>query len=177
MNLRGPAYASLVPVSEPRKLRCYEYVNRPYERVRALLHERGPDVFQRATSSATARADSLLSTLRVSAGGLEVGVDVRIHQRGSRDEEWMPGLSPVTRIDLAWEAAKATALFPTMEAQLSLWPLFASETQLEITGSYRPPLGLVGNAVDAMIGHRVAEAAVHRFLEDVAEHLRRELRG
>jgi hypothetical protein len=164
-------------MSEPRKLRCYEYVNRPYERVRDLLYARGAEVFQRATSSATARADSLLSTLRVSAGGFEVGVDVRIHVRGARDEEWMPGLSPVTRINLAWEAAKATSLFPSMEAQLSFWPLYASETQLEINGSYRPPLGFVGNAVDAMIGHRVAEAAVHRFLEDVVEHLKRELRG
>jgi hypothetical protein len=162
-------------MTEPRKLRCYEYVNRPYESVRALLRERGAELFQHATTSAAARADALASTLRVSVAGVEVGVDVRIHLRGMRDETWIAGLSPITRMDLAWEATRATALFPAMEAELSAWPLFATETQLEIEGRYTPPLGIVGNAVDAMVGHRIADAVVHRFLEDVCEQIKREI--
>lgn len=62
-----------------------------------------------------------------------------------------------------------------MTAELSLWPLTSTETQLEILGAYRPPLGIVGNALDAAVGHRLAEATVHRFLDDVVEQLRREL--
>jgi hypothetical protein len=162
-------------MNEPRRLRCYQYVNRGYERVRGFLRDRGSDLFQRATTSAAARADALASTLHVSAGGLEVGVDVHIKVHDVRDEEWMPGLSPVTRVALSWEAARAPAIFPSMRAVLSAWPLSTAETQLEIEGTYTPPLGLVGNAIDALLGHRVAEAAVHRFLEDLVEHLRREL--
>ena len=162
-------------MSEPRKLRCYQYVNRPYEKVRALLRDRGAELFQQATSSASARADALASTLHVGVAGLELGVDVRIHIRGTRDEAWIAGLAPVTRMALAWEAARATAWFPSMDGELSMWPLFATETQLEIEGRYTPPLGIVGTAVDAMIGHRVAEAAVQRFLEDIVEQIRREL--
>jgi hypothetical protein len=162
-------------MSEPRKLRCYEYVSRPYEAVRDLLRARGLEVFQHATSSATARTDALVSTLRVSAGGVEVGVDVRINVLGTREEERVAGVSHITRVSLEWKAAHATALFPAMTAELSAWPLATDETQLEIDGHYAPPLGIVGNAVDAIAGHRLAEAAVHRFLQDVVEQIRREL--
>ena len=162
-------------MSEPRELRCYQYVNRPYERVRALLRDRGPEVLQRATTSATTRADALVSTLRVAVAGFEIGVDVRIHIKGSRDEEWIAGLSPVTRITLAWEAARARAFFPSMEAELSVWPLSASETQIELEGRYAPPLGFVGNAIDAAVGHRIADAAAHRFVEDIIDQIKAEL--
>jgi hypothetical protein len=165
----------IVTMSEPKPLRCYEYVNRPYERVRGLLRDRGMELFQRATATAGARAEELVSTLRVDIGGIEIGVDARIHIAGVRDEAWITGLSPVTRMTVSWEAARRTALFPSMQAELSAWPLFATETQLEISGLYTPPLGLVGKAMDAVVGHRVAEATVHRFLEDIVEQIRREL--
>jgi hypothetical protein len=175
---RAPAASRVlqqVAMIEPRKLRCYEYVNRPYEEVRKLLHRRAPDLFQRATTSASARADALAASLRVSVAGVELGVDVRIHVRSIRDEEWTAGLSPITRVSLGWEAARAPALFPSMSAELSAWPLSSAETQLEIEGDYRPPLGAVGKAIDAVALHRIAEASVHRFLEDVVEQLRKEL--
>jgi hypothetical protein len=38
-------------------------------------------------------------------------------------------------------------------------------------GSYRPPLSVVGEVGDKLIGHRVAEACVRRFVLDVAERL------
>jgi hypothetical protein len=162
-------------MSEPRTLRCYQYVNRPYERVRPALRDRGLDIFRHATSSASARADALASTLRVQVAGLEVGVDVHIHVGAMRDEPWIAGLSPVTRIEIGWEAARATGFFPTMKAVLSVWPLTATETQLEIEGTYEVPMGVVGGAIDSVLGHRIAEAAVHRFIDDVVEELKREL--
>jgi hypothetical protein len=162
-------------MAEPRKLRIYQYVNRPYERVREAFLERGQEILQRATTSAAARADALAATLRVTAAGIEIGVDVKIRVTRIREEEWVKGASPVTRVSLSWEAAKATALFPSMQAELSLWPLYAEETQLELVGEYHPPLGVVGNALDAMVGHRLAEASTHRFLDDIVEQLRREL--
>jgi hypothetical protein len=162
-------------MTEPRKLRCYEYVDRPYERVRPLLRDSGLVLFQHATTSAAARADALASTLRVGLSGFEIGIDVHIRVQDVRDEDWVPKLAPVTRVALEWEGAHAPFLFPSMKAELSAWPLYATETQLEIEGQYRPPLGAVGNALDAVLGHRLAEAAVHRFLEDIVEQLRREL--
>lgn len=162
-------------MSEPRKVRCYQYVNRPYAAVRRLLVERGASLFQRATTSASARANQVGATLHAGAGAIDVAVDVRIYVHDVCEEEGVAGLSPVLRITLGWEAKHAAALFPVMRADLSFWPLTASETQLEIEGGYRPPLGVVGNAADAAVGHRVAEASIHRFLDDVVEQIRREL--
>jgi hypothetical protein len=160
---------------QPRKVRCYQYVERPYEAVRKLFRERPLDVLQRATTTAAARADSLAAQLRVGVAGVEIGVEVKLHVTAIRDEEGEAGLAPVTHVMIGWEAAKAAALFPLMSAQLSAWPLSSSETQLEIEGEYRPPLGAVGNALDAAVGHRIAEASVLRFLEDVVQQVRQEL--
>jgi hypothetical protein len=44
------------------------------------------------------------------------------------------------------------------------YPLTATETQLDFWGIYEPPLGAVGKAMNAIIGHRIAEASVHRFI-------------
>ena len=59
-----------------------------------------------------------------------------------------------------------------MNAELMAYPLSATETQVDLRGHYDPPLGVLGDAIDMAIGHRVAEAAVHRFVSAVAERLR-----
>src|SRR6476660_9150106 len=81
-------------------------------------------------------------------------------------------ISPVTRIPIAWSAAQRAILFPIMNAELSVYPLTETETQLDFLGRYEPPLGIVGDALDATVGHRIAEASVHRLVADVANYLR-----
>lgn len=161
-------------MSQPRKLRCYAYVGRPYEAVRDALHARPRELLQRATTTASARASAIATSLRAGVAGIEIAVEVRIHIQSVKDEESIAGLSPLTRVTLAWEAARTPALFPLMSAELSAWPLTSSETQLEIEGEYRPPLGTIGSAVDAAVLHRIAEASVHKLLQDVVEQLERE---
>jgi hypothetical protein len=62
-----------------------------------------------------------------------------------------------------------------MKAELSIYPLTSTETQLDFLGFYLPPLGAVGKALNAMVGHRIAEVSVHRFVSDVAGSLRQAL--
>jgi|GEM_PF-288500 hypothetical protein len=164
-------------MAEPRTLRCYEYVNRPYASVSELLHRDPLKLLQRATSSAAARATSLFANLRVHVAGIDIGVDVRVLVRRVRDLQTGPGIVPVTRVELSWEATRVAALFPTMLAELSAQPLSATETQLDIEGTYWLPLGLLGNAIDSTIGHRIAEATVHRLLGDLVEQIRDELKA
>ncbi len=82
---------------------------------------------------------------------------------------------PVTRLQLEWQAAKMPSLFPLMKAELSIYPLTATETQLDFFGVYEASLGTVGKAVNAIVGHRIAEVSVHRFVSDVAGYLRQTL--
>ena len=76
------------------------------------------------------------------------------------------------RLMLEWEAAKSPHLFPFMRAELSIYPLTATETQLDFSGYYNPPFGPLGNVINTLVGHRIAEVSVHRFVTDVAGYLR-----
>jgi len=58
-----------------------------------------------------------------------------------------------------------------MNAELSVYPLTPTETQLDFLGRYEPPLGIVA-ALDAMVGRHIAQASVPRFVTDVAKYLR-----
>lgn len=66
-----------------------------------------------------------------------------------------------------WRARTAERLFPVLEADLEVTPLEGRGSQLSLLGTYRPPLSVVGDAGDRMLGHRVAEASVRRFVLDI----------
>jgi hypothetical protein len=132
-------------------------------------------VFQSATKAAASRARSVASELRVDIGGIGVEADIiisvkKIEEKGS---DAMAG--PVTRLQLEWQAAKMPSLFQLMKAELSIYSLTRTETQLDFSGLYEPPLGAVGKALNAIVGYRVAEVSVHHFVSDVAGYLRQAL--
>ena len=160
-----------------RELRCYDYVNHPYDQVRDALRRHAVELFHDATKVAASRAHTVASELRVNIGGIEVGTDIAITVNRIDERRGEAKLPPATTIHLEWEAAKMPRLFPFMKAELAVYPLTATETQLDLSGHYEPPLGLLGNAVDAVAGHRIAEASVHRVLADVAAYLRKTLTG
>jgi hypothetical protein len=158
-----------------REIRCFDYVNRPYAQVRDALSKDAPSLFRSATKAAASRAQSVASELHVDVGG--IGVEADIHISVSRIEEKQSEAisGPVTIVEIEWEAATMPRLFPLMKAEISIYPLTGSETQLDFHGVYEPPLGAFGKAVNAMAGHRIAEVSVHRFLGDVAGYLRTSL--
>jgi hypothetical protein len=159
-------------MSKGSEIHCYDYVNHPYAEVRAALTKDAVGVFQSATKAAANRAQSVASELRVDVGGIAVGADIRVSIKSieAKDREAMA--EPVTRLQLEWEAATMPRFFPLMRAELSIYPLTAAETQLDFKGFYEPPFGPLGKAVNAVVGHRIAEASVHRFVSDVAGYLR-----
>ena len=156
-------------------IRCYDYVNHPYERVRDALKQNALVVFQSATKTAASRAQSVAAELRVDFAGIGVKTDINIAVK--RIEEKAAGSASLltTKLTLEWEAAKMPRLFPLMKGELSVYPLTATETQLDFSGVYKPPFGTVGKTMNAIVGHRIAEVSVHRFVSDVAGYLRQAL--
>jgi hypothetical protein len=159
-------------VSKGHHIRCFDYVNHPYAQVRDALRKDALAAFSRATKGAASRAQSVASQLHVKIAGIEVGSDIAISVNKIEETPGDTMSSPVTRLQLKWEAAEAASLFPLMHAELSIYPLTATETQLDLSGHYDPPLGVLGSAVNAIVGHRIAEASVHRFVSEVANYLR-----
>jgi len=152
--------------------RNYDYVNAGYDRVCDVLRRDVLAVCRAATKNAASRAASLASQLHVNVAGFDVGTDIAI-MVGPIEERPADAKAPRrTTFALEWEAARLPRFFPFMHAELVVYPLTPTETQLELVSRYDPPLGAFGAALDALVGHRIAQASVHRFLSEVAAHLR-----
>jgi hypothetical protein len=159
-------------MSETHPLRCYDYVNHPFARVREAVNEHASEIFKLATTSASERQRDIGVQLRVRVGALEIGTEVSVKVGPVHDTMSSPLGHEVAEFPLEWSSIKNPSLFPHMKAKLSVYPLSNTETQLELEGSYDPPLGVLGDAIDAVVGKRIAEATVLRFVQDVAAQLR-----
>jgi hypothetical protein len=162
-------------MSSGREIRSYDCVNRPYERVRDALRQDALAVFQSATKAAASRAQSIAAELHVDLGGIGVKTDINICVKDIDEKIDDATSSPIMRLQLEWEATTMPGLFPLMKGELSVYPLTSTETQLDFSGVYKPPFGVVGRTMNAIIGHRIAEASVHSFVNDVAGYLRQAL--
>lgn len=162
-------------MARTREFRTFDYVNRPYARVRDALIADAEAVFRDATRAAATRAHDVASALHVSLGGVEIGAGIAITVGKIEESSGNRPSTSTTRVALEWEAAEHPRLFPEMKGVLSVYALTDTETQLDFAGTYTPPLGAIGSAIDAVVGHRIAEASLHRFVMDVAAHLRRTL--
>jgi hypothetical protein len=107
--------------------------------------------------------------LRLRIGPLEAlpmlskTVSVRVGQPIARGE--------ITVVPLTWEATNTPGLFPVLSADLEVAALGDEFTQLTLQGRYDPPLGSLGQRIDRLLMHRIAEASVRSFLSHLAERL------
>ena len=74
-----------------------------------------------------------------------------------------------TTVPLAWEATGTPGLFPKLEADLIVAAVGPTLCQIAMRGTYAPPLGPLGRALDRAVLHRVAEASVKSFVDRVAQ--------
>ncbi len=167
---------SIGKVRRMNEIRSHDYVNHPYAAVRDALVKDPAAVLSAATNAAAARARDVAAALHVNIGPLDIGAEIAVTVGEISEQSYTAPISRVTRIPIEWSAAQRAALFPVMKAELSVFPLTATETQLDFVGRYEPPLGIVGGALDATVGHRIAQASVHRLITDVAKYLREHMK-
>lgn len=141
------------------------HVNRPFDDVEremvevvGRLPEVAPDVYR--------RGEELHARLRADSMPLAKAVRLRIGNPRRVENE--------TSIPLRWEATGPAALFPRMDADVVVSRAGADATQIAFYGSYEPPLGALGRAIDRRVLHRVAELTVKRLLDTVISVLNRE---
>jgi hypothetical protein len=131
-------------MSTGREIRSYDYLNRPYERVRDALRRNALTVFQSATKAAASRAQSVAAELHVDFGGIGVKTDINFSVKNIEEKTVDATSTPSTRLLMEWEAATMPGLFPLMKGELSVYPLTSTETQLDFSGVYEPPFGAAG---------------------------------
>jgi hypothetical protein len=144
-------------------LRVYDYVNQPFTRVAEALSRDASGILQRAAK------------LHAQVGPVDLSANVTI-ELGPLDVTPLPSGREALRIPIAWHAVRAAGAFPVMRAELSIYPLTPTETQLELAGTYEPPLGAIGRAIDGALLHRIAEASVLQLVQEVARYMREDLR-
>ena len=157
-------------------LRYFELIAATHERVADALRADAPGLFGRATRNAAAQALNDNSVqLRARLGPIEVSSHVDIEIGPAQEQLSSPWGYPVTTFALRWHATRDAGLFPSMQAKLLVYPHSQRHTQLELEGTYDPPLGPLGDALDALGAHTLAERSVQSFLRDIAVQLEREL--
>ncbi len=95
-----------------------------------------------------------------------------------------PGLSRLVRVHylelvehgdavvltFRWEATgPGGTLFPALDADITLTPEGADATLLTLNGAYRPPLGTIGAGLDRAILHRVGDATIRAFVQQLGD--------
>ena len=141
-------------------LRYFVELNLPVAQVRAALLDSPASWLPAMVDGALERADPLLAEVGVGSAALRV--TRRVAVRLGEPVEFPSRLL----IPMTWEPGGR--LLPRLEGELELGPLGKARTQLSISGRYEPPLGVVGRTVDRIGLHRVAEATVKDFVDQVA---------
>jgi len=130
---------------------------------RARLQRVGRDGLLLAASD-DAYGDGITGLTRVGAAGFSRLVRVQFRDLTERPN--------VAGLALRWEVdGPGGGLFPVLDADIELIGAGPQTTWLTIAGAYRPPLGVLGAALDRAVLHRVAKATIRDFLSRIAAAL------
>ena len=70
---------------------------------------------------------------------------------------------------ITWRATGPTGLFPRMTAELVVSPVGSERASVVFEGTYDPPLGILGEAIDRTLLNRLAELTVKSWVDDLVE--------
>ena len=144
-------------------IRYYMEVPLPAGQVEHALLDSPADWLSTLAGSAQRRGDHLLTDVGVGPLGPRLGRRVTI-------QVGQPVRFPsMTSMPLTWEPVGLDGVLPRLEANIELGALGEDRTQLAISARYRPPLGVVGQTIDRVLLHRVAEATVKDFLDRLGQ--------
>jgi hypothetical protein len=91
-----------------------------------------------------------------------VSVPIRTNVRpGNSRNEWHVEIYPVSN----------PQLYPTFEGVLTLVPAARSGTQIELSGGYSVPFGMVGHAIDLTLFRGAAASSLRRFVREIAHRV------
>lgn len=146
-------------------LKCYVEVPLPYAQVRERMASQPGTWLGNLTDAAQRDGDRLLVEVGLTAAGHRLRRSASLETGSMRSDERVALLPVRLSID------DGNRLFPTMEGTLDAAWLGDRRSQLALALRYSPPLGLVGQAVDRALLHRVTETVMRSFLEAAAARL------
>jgi hypothetical protein len=146
-------------------VRYYVMISRPFAEVEAELTAGAEHWMPAMAQRANGHGVKLLSELGFDVGKRRIGRPIEV-KLGAPTRT-----AGVTLLPVSWQAATQAGLFPALDGQLEIAKLGLTTTQVGLSASYEPPLGLVGKIVDRALLHRVAEVTVQDFMKRVGDRL------
>lgn len=80
-------------------------------------------------------------------------------------------------IPISWKPTFGRRLLPVMNGKVDVSPVSNEETRLTVSGMYEPPLGRLGEQLDEVLMHNVAEGTVKELAEQIAQRLENSARA
>jgi len=148
-------------------LRSYIVVARPIAGVEAEIAAGVENWMPELAKGANGEGEKLLSELGFNLGKRRIARLIKIEIGAPT------ATAGLMFLPIRWQSASDAGLFPTLEGVLEVAAIGSGRTQLGLSASYEPPLGLIGKIADRALFHRVAEVTVKDFLERVGERLER----
>jgi len=104
--------------------------------------------------------------------GFKVG-PLPVYKRVRLRVGWLPGIEATARlmVPVTWEAIGGPPIFPAMQGTLHVGPEGPSATRLTLNASYDPPLGRLGEGMDRVVMHRLAQITMSDFVTRLAAAL------
>lgn len=106
------------------------------------------------------------------------GVVVVMHATGLLAAAGVPALVHVGELEvdppglavrnIAWRAQRSDRVFPRFVGELELTQTSATTSHLTLVGGYQPPISVIGDAGDRLVGRHLADAVIRTFLERIA---------
>lgn len=119
-----------------------------------------------ATEPSTRETDgSFIVRVRATLLHHEVAKQIRAHIGAPVD------VDSRTRVPLSWEAEPARTAFPRFDGALELEPVSSFAALVTITGSYDPPPGVMGVAIDDPVLRDLAQATAQWLVRSLAHEL------
>lgn len=109
------------------------------------------------------------------------GVVVVMHATGLLAAAGVPALVQVGELEvdppglavrsIAWRAQRSDRVFPRFVGELELSQTSPTTSHLTLVGGYQPPISVIGDAGDRLVGRHLADAVIRTFLQRVAATL------
>jgi CBS domain-containing protein len=152
-----------------RWLYAYRSVSGDPSVLEAHLRSRLPDLLLDSPDDNAPRAvdGSVVARLHGEVASRDVSVPIRVWTGVARHE------GARTVIPVRWRAAYVEHVFPDFEGTIEIERQSRTAAQVTLTGTYRPPLGPIGAAFDAIAVDGVAHETADRLVAELAKRLER----
>jgi hypothetical protein len=146
-------------------LRAYVVIARPPEEVEAEMTAGARKWLPEMAGEASGDGDKLLSEAGFDFGKLRVSRRIKVEIGAPRVA------SGIMFMPVRWRAATEAGMFPTLDGEFEVASVGSSRTQLALSATYEPPMGVLGRLADKALFHRVAEVTVQDFLVRIKSRL------